>query len=69
MTVPAAFEALQEMNQVSRLHWLVYDNFHFENKPLNEEPALLEWLSNNGVDAARFREIYRSPAISAKRIP
>lgn len=60
------FFTLEAMSQVSRLHWLIYDNFHFENQPLNQEPALLEWLSNNGVDAARFREIYRSPAISAK---
>jgi len=65
-TFARLFFTLQEMSQVSRLHWLVYDNFHFENKPLNEEPALLEWLSKNGVDAAKFREIFRSPAISAK---
>jgi len=60
------FFTLEAMGRVSRLHWLIYDNFHFENQPLNEEPAMLDWVSKNGVDAARFKDIYRSPTISAK---
>ena len=58
--------ALQAMNEVSRLHWPIYDNFHFEGKPLNEQKAMLEWLSKNGIDPQKFTELYRSPAIDAK---
>jgi protein dithiol oxidoreductase (disulfide-forming) len=57
---------LQAMDEVSRLHWPIYDNFHFDGKPLNEEKTMLEWVAKNGVDPKRFAEIYHSPAIDAK---
>ena len=65
-TFAKLFFTLQEMNEASRLHWPIYDNFHFEGKPLNEEKAMLEWVATNGVDPGRFAEIYRSPAIAAR---
>ncbi len=60
------FFTLEAMGHISRLHWLIYDNFHFENKPLNEEPPMLDWVAKNGVDPGKFMELYRSPGISAK---
>lgn len=58
--------ALEAMGQLARLHWPVYDNHHFDNKKLNEEKNLVDWVSANGVDAARFRETWNSPETKAK---
>lgn len=57
---------LEAMGEVSRLHWPIYDNFHFDGKPLNEEKVMFEWVGHNGVDVKKFAEIYGSPAIQAK---
>jgi thiol:disulfide interchange protein DsbA len=65
-TFARAYFTLEAMNHVSRLHWPIYDNFHFEGKALNEEKTMLEWLSKNGVDMARYSEIYRSPLVDGK---
>jgi thiol:disulfide interchange protein DsbA len=65
-TFARPFFTLQIMSEASRLHWPIYDNFHFEGKPLNEEKAMLDWVAKNGVDPKRFTEIYRSPPVAAK---
>ncbi len=60
------FYTLDSMGQLSRLHWPVYDNFHFDGVKLNEEPVMANWAAHNGIDKAKFVEIYNSQAISAK---
>lgn len=57
---------LDTMGQLARLHWPVYDNFHFDGKKLNEEKTLVDWVSSNGVDGARFRQVWNSPETRAK---
>lgn len=54
------FYALGAMNQIARLHWPIYDNHHFDDKRLNEEKNIVEWIAGNGVDGARFRELWNS---------
>jgi thiol:disulfide interchange protein DsbA len=65
-TFARLFFTLQAMGEASRLHWPIYDNFHFDGKPLNEEKAMVEWVTNNGVDPKRFTEIYGSQQVAAK---
>lgn len=60
------FYTLEAMGQLSRLHWPVYDNFHFNGAKLNEEEAMASWVSHNGLDKQKFIDTYRSPAIQAK---
>ncbi|MBE0625967.1 MAG: thiol:disulfide interchange protein DsbA/DsbL [Burkholderiales bacterium] len=60
------FYTLEAMGQVSRLHWPVYDNFHFDGVKLNEEQAMAAWVSRNGLDKQKFIDTYRSPDIQAK---
>ena len=60
------FYSLEAMDELGRLHWPVYDNFHFEDLSLNEEPVMFEWIARNGVDKEKFVEMYNSPAIRAK---
>jgi thiol:disulfide interchange protein DsbA len=57
---------LDAMGDLARLHWPVYDNFHFDGKKLNEEKTLVEWVSSNGVDGTRFRQVWNSPETRAK---
>ena len=60
------FYSLEAMGEVARLHWPVYDSFHFDGISLNEEPVMFEWVSNNGVERRSSSDTYRSPAIRAK---
>ncbi len=62
------FYALEKLGQLQRLHWPIYDNFHFDGIKLNEEPAMLDWISRNGVDRQKFTDTYRSPEIAAKLV-
>lgn len=60
------FYTLDAMGQLARLHWPVYDNFHFNGIKLNEEAVAANWVSHNGIDKQKFIEAYRSPQIQAK---
>jgi len=60
------FYTLEAMGQLARLHWPVYDNFHFNGVKLNEEAPMVNWVSHNGLDKEKFVGIYRSPEIQAK---
>ncbi len=60
------FYTLGAMNQIARLHWPLYDNHHFDGKQLNVEQNVIEWVGSNGVDGARFKELWHSPEIDAQ---
>jgi len=62
------FYTLEAMGHLARLHWPVYDNFHFNGIKLNEEAAMAGWVSSNGVDKQKFIDTYRSPEIQAKLV-
>lgn len=60
------FYTLEAMGQLGRLHWPVYDNFHFNGLKLNEESVAAAWVAHNGLDKQKFLEIYNSPQVQAK---
>ena len=60
------FYALEMTGQLARLHWPVYDNFHFDGIKLNEEAVMVKWASSNGVDKEKFILAYNSPEVQAK---
>jgi thiol:disulfide interchange protein DsbA len=60
------FYALETLGQVGRLHWPVYDHFHFEDVKLNDEKIMADWVARNGVDRQKFVEAYGSPGVAAK---
>lgn len=60
------FYTLESLGQLARLHWPVYDNFHFNGVKLNEEAAMVKWASGNGVDQQKFISTFHSPEIQAK---
>ena len=65
-TLAKLYYTLEAIGEVNRLHWPVYDNFHFEGKLLNDERVMLEWVAHNGIDAKKFTEIYGSQSTQAK---
>jgi len=60
------FYTLDAMGQLARLHWPVYDNFHFNGIKLNEEVVAANWVAHNGIDKQKFIATYKSPQIEAK---
>ena len=60
------FYTLDAMGQLGRLHWPVYDNFHFRGIKLNEEQVAADWVAHNGLDRKKFIDIYGSPQIQEK---
>jgi thiol:disulfide interchange protein DsbA len=60
------FYTLGAMNQIARLHWPLYDNHHFDGKELNEEKNIVAWVAANGVDRARFVELWHSDQVKAQ---
>ena len=61
-----SYYTLEAMGMLGRLHWAVYDNFHFDGKRLNEEGVMADWVASNGGDGAKFREVWNSAEIKAK---
>lgn len=60
------FYTLEMTGDIHRLHWPVYDNFHFDNVRLNDEKIMLEWMARNDVDSEKFARLYASPEVEAK---
>src|SRR5207247_2005038 len=60
------FYALETLGQADRLHWQVYDHFHFENVKLNDEKIMADWVARNGIERQRFVEVYGSSGVAAR---
>jgi thiol:disulfide interchange protein DsbA len=60
------FYALEATGDLGRLHFPIYDNFHFDSIKLNDEKVMLEWITRNKVDAQKFTEAYASDGVKAK---
>lgn len=59
-----ALEAMGLMND--ELHMKVFEAIHREKADLTRLAPMAEWVGKQGMDAARFTELYNSFAISAK---
>src|SRR5439155_36986 len=64
------FYALETLGQIDRLHWPVYDHFHFENVKLNDEKIMADWAARNGIerDRRRARGALRAPGGGARAV-
>lgn len=60
------FYTLDVLGERDRLHWPVFEGFHFDGLSLSEEPVMFDWASRNGIDREKFIRTYRSPAIDEK---
>src|SRR5204862_6873453 len=60
------FYTLETLGQIDRLHWPVYDHFHFENVKLNDEKILADWVARNGIERQKCVEVYGSSGGAAR---
>ena len=60
------FYALEATGDLGRLHFPIYDNFHFDGIKLNDEKVMLEWVTRNKVDTQKFTTAYTSDSVKAK---
>lgn len=60
------YYSLEILGQMERLHWPVYDNFHFDGILLNDEKVMVDWVARNGIDAKKFTETYHSAEVQGR---
>ncbi len=59
------FYVLEAMNRLD-LHGKVFQAIHVERQPTNREDTILEWAQKNGLDRAKFQELYNSFSVQTK---
>ena len=48
------------------LHGKVFQAIHAERQPINREDCILAWAGKQGLDTAKFKELYNSFSVSSK---
>jgi thiol:disulfide interchange protein DsbA len=75
--VPVAFRAdfvpqqrlyytLEAMGKVDELHAKVFHAIHVERQPVSRDEGILDWASKQGLDKAKFQELYSSFGVTSK---
>lgn len=60
------FYALEAMGKLDEVHRKVFHAIHVEKQALNREDLISAWVDKQGVDKAKFAELYNSFAVSTK---
>ncbi len=60
------FYVLEAMNRVDDLHRKVFYAIHNERQALNTQDSIANWVEKQGVDKAKFVELYNSFSVSSK---
>ena len=60
------YYALEAMGKVDELHAKVFQAIHVNHELLNREDLILPWVAKQGLDPAKFKELYNSFSISSK---
>jgi protein dithiol oxidoreductase (disulfide-forming) len=60
------FYVLEAMNKVDELHKKVFYAIHVEKRALNSQAAIGDWIATQGVDKAKFNDLYNSFAVQTK---
>ena len=60
------FYTLEQMGQLERHHMKVFDAIHKHNQQLFTDQAVTDWALKQGVDKAKFEQIYQSFGIDTK---
>jgi thiol:disulfide interchange protein DsbA len=60
------FYTLEAMDLLGSLHGKVFHAVHEERLPLNTEATILAWVEKQGVDKAKFSDIFKSYAVTSK---
>jgi thiol:disulfide interchange protein DsbA len=60
------YYALEQLNEVERLHQKVYYSYHVEQLYMSKPDVVVEWAVKNGIDRKGWLDAYYSPAVDAK---
>ena len=60
------YYALEAMGKVDELHAKVFNAIHVNYDALNREDLILAWVGKQGLDPAKFKELYNSSSVSSK---
>ena len=58
------YYALEGMNKLPELHAKVFRAVHVEKLPLAKDDQIFDWIGKQGVDVAKFKEVYNSFTVS-----
>jgi thiol:disulfide interchange protein DsbA len=60
------YYALEAMGQLEPMHRKVFDVIHKQRQRLDKEADIAAFMTANGVDGAKFMELYKSFSVQAK---
>jgi thiol:disulfide interchange protein DsbA len=60
------YYALEQLNEVERLHQKVYYSYHVEQLYMSKPDVVVEWAVKNGIDRKGWLDAYYSPEVDAK---
>ncbi len=60
------FYTLEAMGKLDDIHRKVFNGIHVDKLPLDREETITAWVEKQGVDKAKFTELYNSFSVSTK---
>ena len=60
------FYTLEAMGKLDELHGKVFQTIHANREPINKEDSIVAWAGKQGLDTAKFKELYNSFSVSGK---
>lgn len=60
------YYTLEALGKVDELHGKVYHAVHNGHEPVNREDLILAWAGKQGLDVAKFKELYNSFSVASK---
>jgi thiol:disulfide interchange protein DsbA len=60
------YYVLEAMGKLDELHHKVFEAIHVQRNPLNREDIIVAFGEKNGLDKAKFQELYNSFSVSTK---
>ncbi len=60
------FYTLEAMGKLDELHGKVFQTIHANREPINREDSIVAWAGKQGLDTAKFKELYNSFSVSGK---
>ncbi|MBX3655942.1 MAG: thiol:disulfide interchange protein DsbA/DsbL [Ramlibacter sp.] len=60
------FYTLEAMGKLDELHGKVFNAIHAERIPVNREDNITAWIEKQGLDKAKFTQLYNSFSVSTK---
>lgn len=60
------FYTLEAMNKLDEMHRKVFQAVHVERQAISKDDAIIAWAEKQGLDKAKFTEVFRSFTVASK---